>query len=186
MRHQARPRVLHPGASSAPSTGKSGFDRLVKSGNRAPAGGRCRRGIPCKSRGRAKSANKHISNPISSVIRSAELVDSNRFDCMVIWLVMTLIEENSGNWRVGVLFSQTGVTSAIEQTQLNATLLAIEEINSSGGVLDRMVEPVIYDPASDPKQFRSLAERLFQIDRVRLLFPCYMSSTRKAVVPVVE
>ena len=45
---------------------------------------------------------------------------------------------------------------------------------------------MIYDPASDPKQFRSLAERLFQTDRIRLLFGCYMSSTRKAVLPVVE
>jgi branched-chain amino acid transport system substrate-binding protein len=69
---------------------------------------------------------------------------------------------------------------------LNATLLAIEEINAGGGVLGRMIEPVIYDPASDPKQFRSLAERLFGTDRIRLLFGCYMSSTRKAVLPVVE
>src|ERR1700731_1204039 len=99
---------------------------------------------------------------------------------------MALVEDNSGPWRVGVLFSQTGVTSAIERTQLNATLLAIEEINSSGGVLGRQIEPVMYDPASDPKKFRAFAERLFQVDRVRLLFACYMSSTRKAVLPVVE
>jgi len=99
---------------------------------------------------------------------------------------MGFSEDTDGPWRVGVLFSQTGVTSAIEQSQLNATLLAIQEINSGGGVLDRMVEPVIYDPASDPKQFRSLAVRLFQVDRIRLLFGCYMSSTRKAVLPVVE
>src|SRR6267142_4408809 len=100
--------------------------------------------------------------------------------------VMSFSEDTDAPWRVGVLFSQTGVPSAIEQSQLNATLLAIEEINSGGGVLDRMVEPVIYDPASDPKQFRALAERLFQVDRIRLLFGCYMSSTRKAVLPVVE
>jgi branched-chain amino acid transport system substrate-binding protein len=99
---------------------------------------------------------------------------------------MSFSENTDAPWRVGVLFSQTGVTSAVEQSQLNATLLAIEEINSSGGVLDRMIEPVIYDPASDPKRFRSLAERLFQVDRIRLLFGCYMSSTRKAVLPVVE
>ena len=30
---------------------------------------------------------------------------------------MALIEDNTGNWRVGVLFSQTGVTSGIERTQ---------------------------------------------------------------------
>ncbi len=89
-------------------------------------------------------------------------------------------------WRVGVLFSQTGVTSAIEQTQLNATLLAIDEINDDGGVLDRKIEPIIYDPASDPKQFRAFAERLFLTDGIRLLFGCYMSSTRKAVLPIVE
>lgn len=99
---------------------------------------------------------------------------------------MTRDHQSVGTWRVGVLFSQTGVTSAIEQTQLNATLLAIDEINASGGILDRKIEPVIYDPQSDPKHFRALAERLFLTDRIRLLFGCYMSSTRKAVLPVVE
>ncbi len=91
-----------------------------------------------------------------------------------------------GKWRVGVLFSQTGVTSSIERTQLNATLLAIDEINQSGGVLGRSIEPIVCDPASNPKQFRALAERLLTIDRVRLIFGCYMSSSRKAVLPVVE
>jgi branched-chain amino acid transport system substrate-binding protein len=99
---------------------------------------------------------------------------------------MVSTEDYSGSWRVGVLFSQTGVTSTIERTQLNATLLAIDEINAGGGVLGRPVEPVIYDPGSDPKRFRGFAERLFQVDRIRLLFGCYMSSTRKAVLPVVE
>jgi branched-chain amino acid transport system substrate-binding protein len=99
---------------------------------------------------------------------------------------MTLVDDSSGPWRVGVLFSQSGVTAAIERTQLNATLLAIEQINASGGVLGRAIEPVMYDPVSDPKKFRAFAERLFQVDRIRLLFGCYMSSTRKAVLPVVE
>jgi branched-chain amino acid transport system substrate-binding protein len=99
---------------------------------------------------------------------------------------MSSSETSGAPWRVGILFSQTGVTSAVEQSQLNATLLAIDEVNASGGVLGRMVEPVITDPASDPRKFRALAERLLTADRVRLLFGCYMSSTRKAVLPVVE
>ncbi len=89
-------------------------------------------------------------------------------------------------WRVGVLFSQTGVTAAIERSQLNGTLLAIDEINKNGGILGRAIEPEIYDPASNPKQFKALAERLLTVNRVRLIFGCYMSSTRKAVLPVVE
>src|ERR1700739_3227844 len=99
---------------------------------------------------------------------------------------MAVADDNSGNWRVGVLFSQTGVTRGIEQSQLNATLLAIEQINAAGGVLGRQIEPVMYDRPSDPKESRACAERLFQVDRVKLLFACYMSSTRKAVLPVVE
>ncbi|NEW93498.1 transporter substrate-binding protein, partial [Rhodopseudomonas sp. BR0M22] len=99
---------------------------------------------------------------------------------------MALGDEKLGSWRVGVLFSETGVTSAVERSQLNATLLAIEEINAAGGVLDRPVEPIVYDPASNPKQIRNLAERLLQVDGVRLIFGCYMTSTRKAILPVVE
>lgn len=89
-------------------------------------------------------------------------------------------------WRVGVLFSQTGVTSAIERSQLGGTLLAIDEINAAGGVLGRPVEAVVYDPASLPRSFGQLAERLLAQDGVRLIFGCYMSSARKAVLPVVE
>lgn len=89
-------------------------------------------------------------------------------------------------WRVGVLFSETGVTSAIERSQLGGTLLAVDEINAAGGVLGRKIAPVIYDPASDPKSFGRLAHRLLTEDGVRIIFGCYMSSTRKAVLPVVE
>ncbi len=93
---------------------------------------------------------------------------------------------SSEPWRVGVLLSQTGVTAAIERSQLNATLLAIEEVNATGGILGRAIEPVIYDPASTPVQHRRLAERLLTQDRVRLIFGCYMSSSRKMAIPVVE
>jgi len=93
---------------------------------------------------------------------------------------------NGDGWPVGVLFSQSGVTAAIERTELNATLLAIEEVNAAGGVLGRPLDPIVYDPASDPKTYRRLAEELLTEDGVRLIFGCYMSSTRKAVLPVVE
>lgn len=89
-------------------------------------------------------------------------------------------------WRFGVLFSRSGVTAAVETTQLNATTLAVETINGAGGIRGRPVELVAYDPASNPKQFHALAERLLGKDGVRLIFGCYMSSARKAVLPVVE
>jgi branched-chain amino acid transport system substrate-binding protein len=89
-------------------------------------------------------------------------------------------------WRVGLLFSQTGVTAAIEQNALQASLLAIEEVNAAGGVLDRPIEPIITDPESAPKKHQTLAERLLTVDRVKLIFGGYMSSSRKMAIPAVE
>ena len=37
-------------------------------------------------------------------------------------------------WRVGVLFSRTGVTAATESEHFFGTVLAIEEVNAAGGV----------------------------------------------------
>lgn len=93
---------------------------------------------------------------------------------------------NTDPVKVGVLYSKTGATSAIESSQRLGTLLAIEEINESGGIDGREIQAVQYDPASDPYQFRMLAERLVTVDNVNVIFGCYMSSTRKAVMPVVE
>ncbi|WP_043289404.1 transporter substrate-binding protein, partial [Paraburkholderia oxyphila] len=62
--------------------------------------------------------------------------------------------------KVGVLYSETGVTSAIETSQLYGTLFAIEEVNRAGGIDGREVIPVRYDPQSDPQTHRVLAERL--------------------------
>jgi branched-chain amino acid transport system substrate-binding protein len=92
----------------------------------------------------------------------------------------------SDSWRVGVLFSETGVTGAVELTQRYATLLAIDEINASGGVLGKPIEPILHDPRSTPSLYRELALKLCDVDRVNVIFGCHMSNGRKAALPVVE
>lgn len=47
--------------------------------------------------------------------------------------------------------------SVIEETQLRGTLLAIDQINDSGGINGRPLEPVIYDPGSDTRSYGQLA-----------------------------
>ncbi len=88
--------------------------------------------------------------------------------------------------RVGILFSKTGVTSDIESSQLQGTLMAIEEINGAGGIDGRELQAVYYDPGSSPSTYKTLAEKLMAEDGVRIILGCYMSSERKAVLPVVE
>lgn len=96
------------------------------------------------------------------------------------------VRPTSEPWRVGVLWSQTGVTAVIEESQLKGTLLAVEEINSAGGINGRELVPIIYDPRSEPANFARYAERLLAQDRVTSIFGCYTSSSRKAVLPIVE
>lgn len=87
---------------------------------------------------------------------------------------------------IGVLFSSSGVTAAVEETQRRAVLLAAEEINEAGGVLGRELAPVCVDPASCPPRYGQLSEQLIFERGIRLFLGCYMSSARKAVIPLVE
>ena len=88
--------------------------------------------------------------------------------------------------RVGILYSETGVTSTIGLSQLQCALLGIQEINEAGGIDGRELVAIRYDPQSTPSRYAELAERLIVQDGVNVIFGCYMSSSRKAVIPVIE
>ena len=88
--------------------------------------------------------------------------------------------------RVGILHSQTGTMAVSETPVINATLLAIEQINAEGGLLGKKIEPVIADGQSDEQVFAAEAERLITQEHVDVLFGCWTSASRKAVKPIVE
>jgi len=91
-----------------------------------------------------------------------------------------------GGWPVGILYSRSGATSVTESEHFFGTALAVEEINAAGGILDRPLLPVAYDPKGDTNEYRRLANRLVIDDDVNVIFGCSRSSSRKAVLPVVE
>ena len=88
--------------------------------------------------------------------------------------------------KVGVLQSLTGTMAISEVTVKNATLLAIDQINSAGGVLGKKIEPVVEDGASDPSMFAQKAQKLIQQDDVVTVFGGWTSASRKAMLPVFE
>jgi urea transport system substrate-binding protein len=88
--------------------------------------------------------------------------------------------------KVGILHSQSGTMAASEMPVMDATRLAIAEINSKGGLLGRRVEAVEVDGGSDEQQFALEAERLISQEKVCTIFGCWTSASRKAVRPVVE
>jgi urea transport system substrate-binding protein len=88
--------------------------------------------------------------------------------------------------RVGVLHSLSGTMAISERPVVEATLMAIDELNAAGGLLGRSIEAVVRDGASDPATFAREAERLIVVDRVAATFGCWTSAGRKQVKPVVE
>ncbi|AGH84508.1 urea ABC transporter substrate-binding protein [Ralstonia nicotianae] len=88
--------------------------------------------------------------------------------------------------KVGVLHSLSG-TMAISETSLkDVALMTIDEINKSGGVLGRKLEPVVVDPASNWPLFAEKARGLLTQDKVAVTFGCWTSVSRKSVLPVYE
>ena len=88
--------------------------------------------------------------------------------------------------KVGVLHSLSGSMRESESPVVDATLLAIDEINRSGGVLGRPVEAIVRDGRSDPKIFAEEARKLIVEENVCTVFGCWTSASRKTVVPIFE
>jgi urea transport system substrate-binding protein len=88
--------------------------------------------------------------------------------------------------KIGILHSLTG-TMAISETSLrDVVLMAVEEINATGGVLGKKIEPVVVDPASNWDLFAEKAKELLLKDKVSVVFGCWTSVSRKSVLPVFE
>lgn len=88
--------------------------------------------------------------------------------------------------KVGILYSATGSMAISEGAVKDAEVLAIDEINASGGVLGKKIEYVVEDGASEPSTFATKAEKLIDQDKVVTVFGCWTSASRKAVKPVFE
>lgn len=88
--------------------------------------------------------------------------------------------------KVGLLHSLTGSMAISEEAVRDAEVLAIEEINESGGVLGKQIEYVEEDGASEPSTFATKAEKLIDSEGVATVFGCWMSSSRKAVKSIFE
>ncbi|MEC4985444.1 MAG: urea ABC transporter substrate-binding protein [Oscillatoria sp. PMC 1068.18] len=87
---------------------------------------------------------------------------------------------------VGILHSLSGAMSISETSLQDAELMAIAEINATGGVLGKQIQPIIADGASNPKIFAREAEKLITEAQVAAIFGGWTSASRKAVLPVVE
>jgi urea transport system substrate-binding protein len=87
---------------------------------------------------------------------------------------------------VGQLHSATGTMAISETGSIQAEQLAIDQINSMGGILGRQIKVIKEDGASDWPTFAEKSKKLLVNDRVACVFGCWTSASRKAVLPIFE
>jgi len=102
-------------------------------------------------------------------------------------------ESASGDTRVdgdtvklGFLNSTSGPMAISEQTVRDSLILAADEINADGGILDKEIEWVEEDGQSEPSVFAEKINKMLTEDEVAAVFGGWTSASRKAMLPVVE
>ena len=87
---------------------------------------------------------------------------------------------------VAILHSLQETQALCHAPMLEAQLMAIAEINETGGVLGHKIEPVIADGVSDPDQFEQKARKIIAENQITTLFGCSTSASPKRLLPVAE
>jgi urea transport system substrate-binding protein len=88
--------------------------------------------------------------------------------------------------KVGILHSLSGTMAISESALKDTVLMLVADQNKKGGLLGRKLEPVVADPASDANAFADKALELLEKEKVAVVFGCWTSTSRKAVIPVFE
>lgn len=68
----------------------------------------------------------------------------------------------------------------------NGAEIAVEKINSEGGINGKQLELIVEDGRNDPAESLNAAQKLINRDNVSVLFGCWLSSATLAIIPTVE
>src|SRR6185312_745956 len=88
--------------------------------------------------------------------------------------------------KVGILHSLSGTMAISESVLKDTVLMLVADQNKKGGLLGSKLEPVVVDPASNWDAFTDKAFELLAKQKAAVVFGCWTSASRKAVIPVFE
>ncbi|MEO6839686.1 MAG: urea ABC transporter substrate-binding protein [Bradyrhizobium sp.] len=88
--------------------------------------------------------------------------------------------------KVGILHSLSGTMAVSESVLKDTVLMLIADQNKKGGLLGKKLEPIVVDPASNWDAYAEMARELLTKEKVAVVFGCWTSNSRKAVLPVFE
>ena len=75
----------------------------------------------------------------------------------------------NGSYKIGVMLALTGDAAAYGLPEQQAIKIAIDEINSKGGINGKKLVPIYEDGKCNPKDGNSAAQKLINVDKVKVI-----------------
>lgn len=88
--------------------------------------------------------------------------------------------------KIGFVTPLSGPGASIGQEELDVAQMAVDEINSQGGVLGKKLELIPEDGKCDGKEASTIANKLVNIDKVKIILGGACSSETLAMAPITE
>ena len=88
--------------------------------------------------------------------------------------------------KIGLLEDISGDLALFGLPKLHGSQLAVEEVNSSGGIMGRPIDLIHLDPQGDNARYQEFARRLIQRDKVDVLIGGITSASREAIRPIAD
>jgi branched-chain amino acid transport system substrate-binding protein len=93
---------------------------------------------------------------------------------------------DSGTIKIGLDFELTGAEASFGNSAYQGAQLAVDELNSNGGVLGKKIELVKADNASKADEATRVAQKLIDKDKVDAIIGATISTDTLAIVPIVQ
>ncbi len=88
--------------------------------------------------------------------------------------------------KIGAVLPMTGAGAAYGEDQKRAISLAVEEINAADGIGGRLLEVIYEDDQTDPKFSVSAAQKLINVDGVKVIIGGVWDHLANAIAPVID
>ena len=135
--------------------------------------------------GDVAKATEHTRAEAGGVQSAAE--DLTRQSDTLRGAVTTFLDDlDHGAIKIGILHSLSGGSAVGERPLKDVLLMEIKALNAQGGLLGRPVEALLYNPRGEATRTAELADKALAEDGVSALFGGWSSTSRKALLPVLD
>ena len=93
-------------------------------------------------------------------------------------------QKESGTIKIGVMYPLTGDAASYGQPILKTTKFAADDINAKGGINGKNIELVIEDSKCNPKDGNAAAQKLINVDKVKVIIGGVCSGETLGAAPL--